>query len=136
MNTTATTTASAGAEKSGAELIDTSFIPADFDAGDWSVLESKFQALLDREINSAAELERWLLDRSELEAAVSEAGANRYIAMTCHTDDEEKKKAFLHFVEEIEPKVKPVVFELDRKYIACPHRQELERARYAVLDRG
>jgi len=116
-------------------LIDTSFVPADLNAGDWESLEPYLQELLDRPINSAAELEKWLLDRSELEASISEAGADRYIQMTCHTEDEVAKKAFLEFVENIEPKFKPIGFELDRKYIACSHRSELDADRYHVLDR-
>ena len=122
-------------ETTSNNLIDTSFVPADLDAGSWEVIEPYFQALLDRPLNSVADLERFLLDRSELESAISESGADRYINMTCHTDDEEAKKAFLDFVENIEPKVKPIGFELDKKYIACPFRSELDQDRYLVLDR-
>ncbi len=117
------------------ELIDTSFVPQDIDAGSWDQIEPLLNALLEREINSAAELETWLHDRSELEAAISEVAAQRYIAMTCDTEDETIKAAFLDFVENIEPRFKPVAFELDRKYIACPHRSNLDVARYGVLDR-
>jgi len=44
-------------------LIDTSFVPADLNAGDWPSLEPYFQDLLDRPINSANELEKWLLEQ-------------------------------------------------------------------------
>jgi len=115
--------------------LDTSFVPADLDAGSWDVLEPYFKALLAREIGSAAELETWLLDRSELEATVSEAGANRYIKMTCATEDQDAKKAFLDFIENIEPKVKPIAFELDKKYSACRYRADLDEERYHVLNR-
>lgn len=115
--------------------LDTSFVPAELDAGSWDTLEPYFNALLEREITSTTELEKWLLDRSELEAAISEAGANRYIRMTCDTESAEAKKAFLDFVEDVEPRVKPVAFALDKKYSACPERTALDQERYYVLNR-
>ncbi len=117
------------------DLINTDFVPADVDAGNWDVLKPYFKALRDRVINSVGDLEQWLLDRSELEASISEAGANRYIAMTCNTEDKEIEQAFLEFVENIEPKVKPEGFALDQKYVACPFRKELDQDRYQVIDR-
>ena len=41
---------------------------------------------------------------------------SRYIAMTCHTDNAEAEKAYLHFVENIEPQLKPRQFELAKIY--------------------
>ena len=71
---------------------------------------------------SAADLERWLLDWSELSAALDEESSQRYIAMTCHTDNAEAEKAYLHFVENIEPQLKPRQFELAKLCIAHPLR--------------
>ncbi len=113
----------------------TDFVPADIDCSKWSELEPLFADLAARDLSTKEALERWLLDRSELSAAISEARATRYIAMTCHTDDEAKRKAFLQFVEEIDPKVKPMWFALDKRYVASPARGEMERPRYEVLDR-
>ena len=45
------------------------------------------------------------MDASELTAALDEESSRRYIAMTCHTEDAEAEKAYLHFVEEIEPRI-------------------------------
>lgn len=117
------------------KYIDTSFVPAEFAFDDWSVIEKMFRDLLDREVKSVSDLEQWWRDRSELESAISEEGATRYIAMTCRTDDEEIKKAYLNFVENVEPRVKPLVFALNQKHASLPVRTELDPGRYRVLNR-
>lgn len=116
----------------------TDFVPADLDATRWENLQPLYQALLDRPLTCHNCLQQLLLDRSELDAAASEAQANLYIAMTCHTDDEQAKQAYLNFVENVQPKLKQVSFELDKKIAACEHAEQLNRAsdgRYEVLFR-
>ncbi len=71
-------------------------------------------------------MDRWLKDFSELTAVVDEVGSRRYIAKSCHTDDPGIEKAYMQFVEEIEPKTKPLYFELQKKYLASPYRREDE----------
>lgn len=117
-------------------FVDTSFVPFDLDASDWSRTESYFKALLDRPVNTPSELEKWLRDRSELEASVNETRAGLYISKTCHTEDEEIKARYMNFVENIEPKLKPLIFALDRRYTGLAARKELNRDRYHVYDRG
>ena len=78
-----------------------------------------------RSAKSAAELERWLLDWSELNAALDEESSRRYIAMTCHTDNADAEKAYLHFVENIEPQLKPRQFALEKIYVTHPLREML-----------
>ena len=38
----------------------------------WEKIESLFDNLVEREISNVAELEKWMLDRSELEAVLEE----------------------------------------------------------------
>src|SRR5687767_12659391 len=71
------------------------FVPQDLDLADWSQIEPVGKRLLERPINSAAELERWLVDASELAAVVDEYGSRRYIDKSCHTDDKEIERRFL-----------------------------------------
>ena len=111
----------------------TDFVPETLDATDWSNLEPLYQALLDRSVESASDLEQLILDRSELDAAASEAGANLYINMTRHTDDEATKKAFLAFVENVQPRLQVVGFELDKRIAQSPHASELPADRYRVM---
>ena len=110
-------------------------LPPEFDAGDWSVIEPHFDVLANREIDSVAALEAWLLDISELESALFSEEARRYISMTCHTDDPVSKEKYLAFMREIDPRMKVAFDRLDRIYLASPFRAGLPRPRYEVLDR-
>ncbi len=103
------------------------FVPQDLDPGDWPRIEPLFDQLEAQaaQARSAAELERWLLAWSELCAALDEEASRRYIAMTCHTDNADAEKAYLHFVENVEPPLKPRQFALERIYVAHPWRAEL-----------
>ncbi len=113
------------------------FLPAQIDLGDWSQIEPQFTALEKRAAACAtpADLERWLLDWSELGAALDEESSRRYIAMTCHTDSPEAERAYLQFVEQIEPQLKPRQFKLSEIFLAHPLRPQLPKARYEVFDR-
>ena len=66
---------------------DSSFLPAELDCGDFGQLQPLYQALLDRPLDSLADLHAWLADMSALSAHVSEFGSRRNIDHTCHTDD-------------------------------------------------
>lgn len=112
------------------------FVPQKIDLADWSQIEPLLIALRDREIGSTAELERWLADLSELYAAVDESGTRKYIAKSCHTDDAAIEAAYMRHVEGIEPKFKPLFFELQKKFIASPHRSGLTGQRYEMLVRN
>ena len=58
-------------------------VPLDLKATSFETVEPLFQELLGRSVETAAELEQWLIDRSELTSACSETAANLYISMTC-----------------------------------------------------
>jgi oligoendopeptidase F len=113
------------------------FLPPRLDLGDWEQIAPLFDALEARvpQLTTATDLENWLLDSSELSAALDEEGSKRYIAMTCHTDNAEAEKAYLHFVEEIQPKLKPRQFKLAQMYVGHPLRAQLPKQRYEVFDR-
>jgi oligoendopeptidase F len=95
------------------------FVPQTIDLGDWPQIAPLFDQLEERaaRCKSVEALERWLLDWSELNAALDEESSRRYIAMTCHTDSADAEKAYLHFVENIEPQLKPRQFALEKIYI-------------------
>src|SRR2546422_4598300 len=48
------------------------FVPEGATMGDWAQIEPLFRQLQDRSINSVEELEQWLVDCSELSAAIAE----------------------------------------------------------------
>ncbi len=112
------------------------FLPADVDATRFAAVEPYFKQLLERPVAGAAELERWVIDRGELEAACSEARANLYITMTCNTDNAEAAKAYERYVEEVAPKLTPAFFGLDKRYVEMAAQFPLSKARYGVYDRA
>ncbi|MFN7137984.1 MAG: M3 family oligoendopeptidase [Limisphaerales bacterium] len=117
------------------------FVPPQIDLGDWSQLAPLFDQLENRAagLKDVAEFEQWILDGGELAAALDEESSKRYIAMTCHTDNADAEKAYLHFVEQIEPQLKPRQFKWAQLYLQHPLRKKLlaeKVQRYEVFDRN
>jgi oligoendopeptidase F len=113
------------------------FVPETVDWNDWTAIKPLFDRL-DAEIAAAKslpELERWIIDWGEVSAALDEESSRRYIAMSCHTDNEEAEKAYLHFVEKIDPETKPRQFALQQAFVKHPLRSALPAARYTVFNR-
>jgi len=113
------------------------FVPSKIDLGNWAEIAVVFEKLSKEadQCSSLEAFEQWLLNWSEVNAVLDEESSKRYIAMTCHTENSEAEKAYLHFVENIEPHVKPKQFELAKKFVAHPLREKLPVRRYGVFDR-
>jgi oligoendopeptidase F len=117
------------------------FVPLKIDLGEWSQIAPLFDKLEmgATECKMVPDFESWIQDGGELSAALDEESSKRYIAMTCHTDNSDAEKAFLHFVENIEPQLKPRQFKLAQIYLAHPLREKLlaeKKSRYEVFDRN
>lgn len=111
------------------------YLPQDLNI-DWGNLSPIFDELLGRDIDSVAALEQWLQDKSELEAALEEDFAWRYIKMTCDTANEDLVKSFQYFATEIEPKMAPLNNDLNKKLIDSPFVKDLNQDEYFVYLRG
>src|SRR5256712_11181821 len=111
------------------------FVPEDATMGEWAHIEPLFRQLQDRSINSVEELEQWLVDCSELSAAIAEERTRRDIAMTVQTDDPVREAAYQEFIEQIGPKTKACWHALETADLASPHPSLLRVDRYGVLDR-
>ncbi len=106
--------------------IERKFIPSDMKVETWSDLESFFKELTQRDISNTNELKKWLKDRSELEAAIQEDIAWRYIRMSCDTTNKDFQEAFNFFVSEIEPQIAPYTNSLNQKLLDSPFADQLE----------
>src|SRR5258706_14187338 len=106
------------------------FLSNNFIIENWEGLELYFKNLEEREINSEADLEQWLKDASELEAAISEDVCWRQIKMTCDTENKELEKAFNFFMMEIQPKIQPYSDKLNRKLVDNPFTKQLDQKKY------
>lgn len=103
------------------------FLPESFKITTWEALKTYFNQLLQAEINSPDELDQWLKNRSELESVIAEDMGWRYIRMTCFTENEEYRKSYQDFVENIQPHMSPLSDKLNKKLMACPFLKTLEK---------
>jgi oligoendopeptidase F len=101
------------------------FLGEDFKVTTWEELKPWLDKLMDRNLNSVDALKKWFRDRSEVEAIVSEDLAWRYIRMTCYTENEEYRKSYQDFIENIQPRMAPVADQLNKKAAASPYLNEL-----------
>jgi oligoendopeptidase F len=106
------------------------FVPEDFTVVDWNSLEPFFKNLLDREINTAAELEQWMKDNSELEAVINEDACWRQIKMTCDTENKTLEEAFNFFCMSIQPQIQPYADALNKKLVNHPLAADLDKQKY------
>lgn len=109
------------------------FLPNDLIIEDWTDIESFFNDLLERELNSVSDLEQWLSDQSELEAILEEDMAWRYIRMTIDTTNEEHANRYKTFVTDIQPKISPFEDKLNKKLVSCPFAKEFSSDDYSIL---
>jgi oligoendopeptidase F len=111
------------------------YIPAQLEIN-WENLEPLFKELTERPIDSVNDLETWLHDRSELEAALEEDFAWRYIRMTCDTANEELLQNFQYFATEIEPQIAPYSNGLNKKLIESQYLTQLDQEKYFIYLRS
>jgi len=109
------------------------FVPANLNAASWESLKPLYQELIDRELHCKKCLERLILDRSELDAAAAEAYTDLYTNMTCHTDDPAASGGYAKYVQEVQPELIKISFELDKKIVQAPMVGELDAQRYDVM---
>ena len=110
--------------------IERTFLPKDLVVDEWETIEPYFKELLERDIKSKEDLEKWLTDTSEIEAVVSEDACWRQIKMTCDTTDKKLEEAFNFFCMEIQPKMQPYADALNKKLINSAFTKELDTEKY------
>jgi oligoendopeptidase F len=112
------------------------FVPENLVIDSWKKIESLFDDLLNREISSVTELEKWMLDRSELAAVLEEDMAWRYIKMNIDTTDKELGEKFSFWIKEISPKTAPYSHKLNLKLVESPYLKKLDQEKYRIYLRG
>jgi oligoendopeptidase F len=123
--------------QAGVALFDTgiqrSYIPSDLKITGWEVVKPFFDELLERDLSKVSDLQKWLQNRSELEAALQEDLGWRYIRMSCDTANEKFAADYNFFVSEIQPKLAPLSNQLDLKLLDAPALKELKDPRLEIM---
>lgn len=112
------------------------FIGENFSFSSWEDLKSLYEELLNRNLESVESLQQWFIDRSELEAYLSENFAWRYIRQTCDTANEKLIQELQFFITEIQPNLVAYGNKLDQKAIAHPLIGELKEKGFDITIRG
>jgi oligoendopeptidase F len=112
------------------------FIPQHFQLNTWQDLEPFFIQLQQAEIQSKEELEKWLLQWSELQAVISEDACWRQIKMTCDTTDKQLEDAFTFFCTEIQPPITAASDVIHQKLISCAFTNQLDADTYEIYLRS
>jgi oligoendopeptidase F len=112
------------------------FVPEDLIIDSWDKIKSLFDNLVERKISSGKELEKWMLDRSELEAVLEEDMAWRYIKMNIDTTDKALGERFSFWIKEISPNTAPYYQKLNLKLVNCPYLKELDQEKYRIYLRS
>ncbi len=112
------------------------FVPENADLTDAKTVVDLYTQLESRDISTPKLLEQWMLDRSELDAALSQTGSILYIRMTCQTDDKTIADAYTKFIETVSPAIKPVNDRLNKKYLEARKTVTMDDKRLMVYDRS
>jgi oligoendopeptidase F len=112
------------------------YVATDDDFGTWPTAEKYYRELAERPIESAEQFEKWMYDFSEADAIFDEQGIARRIEVTRATDDPERERRYLDFVENVQPHREPWHDKLRRKFVEKAREFPLPRKRYEVLERS
>lgn len=112
------------------------FIPENLNLDEWNEVEPLLKDLAERNISTKSEFNKWLLERSEMEAVFAENVGRRYIKMTVNTKDDQAAKSYEHFVTNINPKISPFDDVLNKKLNESPFKKEMNDAGYDIYFRG
>jgi len=112
------------------------FLPAEFKLTVWSKLKPYYDNLLNRTIQSVEELEQWILDRSEIDAVVTEAFSWRYIKISRDSSDQRAADLYQYAVQELSPRISAMNNALDRKLVDSPFLEQLDQQKYGIYLRS
>ncbi|MCA8936829.1 MAG: M3 family oligoendopeptidase [Planctomycetes bacterium] len=112
------------------------FIPTDLEVRGFEDVKPYFDKLLAGDVETVDALELWLRNLSEIGSVIGEVGTRIHIRSTVDTTNVEYKKDFMNWVKNIEPKLKPVYQELNKKFAASPARAALDKDYYGIFERS
>lgn len=111
--------------KTDTEVSNKTFVPDNLNYDSWESLHPFYDNLKERSFSSVGDLKQWLLDLSDLDAAVSEHLGWLYIKMTCDTQDKLASQAYANFVTDIQPHISEYDDAFNKKLVATDFKKQL-----------
>jgi oligoendopeptidase F len=112
------------------------FLSEDLTISNFEDIEPYFADLLQRKIDAIDAFDKWLLDRSELDAVLEEDLAWRYIKMSIDTANEALRDSYTQFVTQIQPRLAPLDDQLNEKLLASPFLKEKQDEAHYIYFRS
>lgn len=112
------------------------FVAEDIRINTWEDILPYFQQLLDAEISSVEDLEKWLLQRNELESVIGEDYRWKYVHQSCDTNNKEKEAALNGFLEKIMPLWMQMSNQLNQKVAQSDFLDQLDPVRFKIYIRN
>jgi len=111
------------------------FVPENISYESFNDLEKLYKSLLGREIDSRKNLEKLIADLNEIKIVLYEKHSRAFINMTSHTNNKEMQQEYIHFITEIEPRVKEYTFEIHKKILDTHKKFPLSSPKYKIYIR-
>jgi len=112
------------------------YLPKGFKLTVWSKLKPYYEELLKRPLSCVSDLERWIYDRSELDATVGETFAWRYIKVTVDNTDTNSLELYQYAVQELYPRIAAFDNELNQKLVDSPYVEALNPEEFSIYIRN
>ncbi len=117
-------------------LLEREYLPKGFKITSWSKLKPYYNEIINRQITSVGELERWILDWNELDAVIEEELNRRYIQFTQNRSDESAQALYEYIEQELYPKVLAAQHQLNQLLIDSPFCADLDSKKYFIFIRS
>jgi oligoendopeptidase F len=111
------------------------FLPPSLTIECWEDLEPFFRDLATRPLHSKADLEAWISDKSDLDAAIAEAFSWMYIHISRNNQDQQALERYQYAVQHIQPPVASRENLLNQRLVQSPFFDQLDTERYWIYQR-
>ncbi|MCX8112138.1 MAG: M3 family oligoendopeptidase [Bacteroidia bacterium] len=111
------------------------WLPPQLNLLSWEVLHPYVEELRTAPWKSFADFHQWLRRLNELESAVSESAAWSYIHFTQNTQDEDSRLSYERYIQEVQPRLNEVRYDLYKRYWESPWRALLPQEDFMNFNR-
>ncbi|TVR81553.1 MAG: M3 family oligoendopeptidase [Chitinophagaceae bacterium] len=102
----------------------------------WEYFEPFFKDLESRDINDKESLVQFIKDWNEISVYLGEEVRWVYVQMSQDTENKDVREKFSDYLTNIEPKLREISFELEKKLLLSPAIKELDNGKYGIFIRN